>query len=509
MSSKSKRFSAKDRRTPLTRNPLEAHFPSSGATVTLTGRNLHGDEHLFKAKREDSVGIWNEFTLDDFVEPDGNITFSSAHVGCALIELDRYAPVIKADRKSDFIFGVKDFIFAHKPASWRFDVREELNGLNQVVDFTDDTTGLPHAAARANTAMYVNECGHDVDLVENVCSLGPCRSVSYYIYIDEPMQAGETRELLINYKGKYEDIRERRGYGLANIRHGVKGDDDDVTRVLRNQKERLSTQTTIMSCREEEIQTVLEFIKQRVLDGVVEAISHVQSVRNADMNVLARQFVARRRIHWLSKLCERRLLELIGNHEADLQSSNDVGIFREGMIVFVNGWMDKQYSRPQYTGLATILSISKDKFDRQCLELSLPEGKYLANVPAAAVTLPEEEDFAGAPRRLHLEFLKLQKERHLPQVRSVMLNDILSMEWDLSSLIHCLSTSHKTIKKELMWEVAEEVLFQTTRGKAVTVAAKFAAVVDKYIVDEATNNCAPFYEELCAIAGLQNPLIVN
>lgn len=268
------------------------------------------------------------------------------HVGCALIELDRYAPLIPSDRKTEFIFGMKDFLFSHEPASWRFDVKEKLNGENQVVDFTDDTTGSPHAVARANTAMYVNECGHDIDLVENACSLETCRSVSYYIYIDKPMEAGETRELLINYREKYEEIRERRGYGLANVHHGIKGDEDGVSRVLRNQKERLPTEATIMSCSEEDIRMLVNFIKGRVLSGVIEATSHVRS--DADMDVLVRQFVARRRIHWLSKLCETRLLELIGNQKDGSLSDDDDdddSIFYKGMLVFVHGWIPKHDPR--------------------------------------------------------------------------------------------------------------------------------------------------------------------
>ncbi len=495
--------STKSHRTPVTRKPREALFAFSGATVTLRGTNLHGDEYQYESEKDDSVGIWNEFTLDDFIEPDGNITFSSNHVGCALVELDRYAPVIKADRKSEFIFGIKDFLFAHEPSSWRFDVTEKLNGQNQVVDFTDDISGYPHAAARANTAMYVNECGHDVSLVENVCSLETCRSVSYYIYIDRPMYAGETRELLINYREKYEDIRERRGYGLANINLGVKGDDDDVSRVLRNQRERLQTQTTIMTCSEDEIQIIVNFIEEKVLNGIIEATSHVPS--DAGTDILARQFVARRRIHWISKLCERRLLVLMNNQEDDtLSEENGSSIFRKGMVVFVHGWMNKNDPRPPYAGLSTITNLSKDKFDRDCFELSLPKGKYLTNVPAAVVTMPEEADFVDAPQRLRVNHLKSQRDRYLPQVRSKLLNALSSMEWKLSLLGQIVPNLPKRIRTSVMWEVAEEILFNATENNVLKhtskeVVAQFARVFEED--DLAKKNFTSFYEELCAIAG--------
>ena len=500
---------AQSYRTPVTRNPREALFAFSGATVTLTGRNLHGDEYLDGAEKEDSVGVWNEFTWDDFVESDSNISFSSKHVGCALIELGRYAPLLKADRKPEFLFSMKDFIFDNEPSSWRFDVKEKLNvnGLqNQVVDFTDDTTGSPHAVARANIAMYVNEVGHDINLVENVCSLETSRSVSYYVYIDKPMVTGETRELLINYREKYEDIRERRGYGLANINLGVKGDDDGVSRVLRNQNERVPTEATIMSCTEDEIRTLIEFIKERILGGVIEATS--QATRSdVDTDILARQFVARRRIHWTSQVCRRRLLELISNQDDDISSEDNANcIFRTGMVVFVHGWMDKHDPRPPYTGLASISSISKDKFDRQCFELSLPEGKHLTNVPAAVVTLPEEADFVGAPKRLRANHLKSQRDRNLPKVRSRLLRDLSSMEWKLSSLAEHLPDLSKSIQTRLMWEVAEEVLFDAAKDNDHThppreTVVKFAEVIEKYdLAKKSTNNFAVMYEELCTIA---------
>ena len=103
------------------------------------------------------------------------------------------------DRKVDFIFGMKDFIFSYEPSSWIFNVEEDFNGHRQAVDFTDDTTGSPHSVAQSHVAMYVNEVGHDETLVENVRPLETARSVSYYAFIDQPMHKGEEVELLVDY----------------------------------------------------------------------------------------------------------------------------------------------------------------------------------------------------------------------------------------------------------------------------------------------------------------------
>jgi hypothetical protein len=53
------------------------------------------------------------------------------------------------------------------------------------------------------------------------------------------MKKGDTVELLVNYGLHYEDIRERKGYGLKNQREGLGGDaEDKAARMQRNFHER-------------------------------------------------------------------------------------------------------------------------------------------------------------------------------------------------------------------------------------------------------------------------------
>ena len=66
-----------------------------GATVSLKGESLHGDERIYGPDNNDRVGLWREFSLaNDFDDAADNISFSSNHVGCGIIELDRYAPLL-------------------------------------------------------------------------------------------------------------------------------------------------------------------------------------------------------------------------------------------------------------------------------------------------------------------------------------------------------------------------------------------------------------------------------
>lgn len=65
-----------------------------------------------------------------------------------------------ADRKFSTLYDTKSFIFNNEPAEWGFGVDEEMIGQNQACDITDDTTGKPHASARKEVPMYINEVGH-------------------------------------------------------------------------------------------------------------------------------------------------------------------------------------------------------------------------------------------------------------------------------------------------------------------------------------------------------------
>ena len=94
---------------------MEASFSVSGATVCLKGTHLHGDEDRYCQESPTSVGLYNEFTLDDFVDAADNVTFSSKHVGCALIELEsRYAPLLPTGKTAQYLFESIITITAHK-----------------------------------------------------------------------------------------------------------------------------------------------------------------------------------------------------------------------------------------------------------------------------------------------------------------------------------------------------------------------------------------------------------
>ena len=143
--------------------------------------------------------------LTDYVENPERI-FSTCQKGCSPIELCRYGPFRRSDRKPQLLYDIKNFIFSNEVCEWGFDVREDLKGDEQVADVTDDTTGMPHHVAKQNISMYVNETGGDPELKQTVFSGQPLdREVNYYFKTEKSMKKGETIELLISYFNTYDE----------------------------------------------------------------------------------------------------------------------------------------------------------------------------------------------------------------------------------------------------------------------------------------------------------------
>ena len=175
----------------------DATLPS-GKEIVVRIKQFDFFDYDNLVNREDGIGFMNAHVKEDYVEDD-NAMFSSYNDGCGLIDLGLYGPFqfsgklnqniplictpqiqkihktlfmnlinnnsmfsfgYLPDRKTEHDFDVKDFIFGHEPCSWNFAVDAQLDGANQIVDITDDSTGEPHDIAKSNICMYVNEVGH-------------------------------------------------------------------------------------------------------------------------------------------------------------------------------------------------------------------------------------------------------------------------------------------------------------------------------------------------------------
>jgi hypothetical protein len=93
---------------------------------------------------------------------------------------------------------------------------------------------LPHKESRRLIPSYINEVGHHPTLKRNVhIRSKEDRSIHYYLDLENPLKCGDTLELLVDYHQSYEDVRERKGYGIANIENGEKSSEHEPTALWR------------------------------------------------------------------------------------------------------------------------------------------------------------------------------------------------------------------------------------------------------------------------------------
>ena len=170
--------------------------------------SIHGspeERAIGTSKYPWTLEVEEERFLSRYVE-NSEIPFSTNQIGCSVIEIGRYGPFRRSDRKYQLHYDLKNFIFSNEVSEWGFDVIENLNGHEQVADVTDDSTGMPHDVTKQNIAMYVNETGGDPGLEQTVWSGQVLdREVNYYFQTEKPMKKGETIELLISYFGTYDE----------------------------------------------------------------------------------------------------------------------------------------------------------------------------------------------------------------------------------------------------------------------------------------------------------------
>ena len=194
---------------------------------------------------------------------------------------------------------------------WGFDVPEEILGVEQVIDITDDCTGEPHEVARKNIPMYVNEVGHNKKLNETICAFNENdRVIKYYLKIDKPLKKGEEIELFVNYKKGYERNRERKGYGKRNIDGTIRGDDHFPTCLTRNFADRTDLTLDIKSTQPGAFFMLTVFCYEEIgqkLHANANDFLSSQPCGSHDFScsVSSRQLVAIRRLEWLTTIFQK------------------------------------------------------------------------------------------------------------------------------------------------------------------------------------------------------------
>eukprot|EP00977_Amphora_coffeiformis_P006346 scaffold1353_cov161-Amphora_coffeaeformis.AAC.18 len=214
--------------------------------VKPTGRSCYVDDEdeedanyveakLSEMKRKglEPIGHLGIYCIEDY-SPDQNVSFE---LPGNVIDIGRYGPFRKQDRKPLSAFDMKCFLFQNQPNRYPIEAKENLEGEAQMIDITDDVTGLPHKIARAHIPMYVNEVGHDLANKQTVfcTSSHNGMNANYHValYDGLSLSNGSKVELLSNYHQDFEPTRELEGYGLKNLYFGLP-DGKDLARRIQN-----------------------------------------------------------------------------------------------------------------------------------------------------------------------------------------------------------------------------------------------------------------------------------
>ena len=179
-------------------------------------------------------------------------------------------------------------------------------------------------------------------------------------------------------------MRERKGYGKANINKGVKSDYDCMkTRTLRNLCERYCMDDTIESLNSQEVIHSLRFIDEKILRPVVTSIEwFIDKTRKADDYVNShngvgqripktqppsRQWIARRRMHWFHGRFKEKILELKRNSEMSEEVSEEAEAIVERMR-----WADYTAIFPFFTSV----TIWSGKLLSQAMKIEIQDELY-------------------------------------------------------------------------------------------------------------------------------------
>ena len=165
--------------------------------------------------------------------------------------------------------------------------------------------------------MYVNEVGHAKDLVQNVLPKELGQSVHYYLHLRSPMRKGETVELLVDYQSMYEKSRERKGYGIANLKGEIAGDEDVGTRLDRNITERKEMEKYFSEMTPQELSCSLYFMMKKIYDPVMDSLNRFTSEyekngyipTSKELVPHPRKWIAKRRMEWIGNLMIKKLTD--------------------------------------------------------------------------------------------------------------------------------------------------------------------------------------------------------
>lgn len=251
--------------------------------LSLTGRSCYMDDdderdaeyveaklQTMKSRGLEPIGHLGIYSIEDY-SPAPGISFK---LDKNVIDLGRYGPwrnqgnyfhhcsllllpfhcthylTLFADRKPRSALDIKAFLFQNQPNRYTMGTEQSLDGEEQIIDVSDDVTGLPHDIAKANIPMYINEVGYDLTRKQTVFCVvsnnGRNANYSVAFYDGLSLSNGSKVELLVNYFKGYEETREIEGYGLKNLYSNLPDGKSLARRIQSGVKERVYMLDTIL-----------------------------------------------------------------------------------------------------------------------------------------------------------------------------------------------------------------------------------------------------------------------
>mmetsp|Transcript_35036 Transcript_35036/g.84789 ORF Transcript_35036/g.84789 Transcript_35036/m.84789 type:complete len:1580 (+) Transcript_35036:3-4742(+) len=289
--------------------------------------------------------------------------FSLTGQSPAMLELGLYGPRSPSERLKDWEFELKNWIFSSLPGLYAWQSHEFLRGRNasdphlndidqmfdwhprhlhsffgetfhsthlqrdrtllisQTLDITSNHSGRPSMLSQLSIPMHVNEAGYGKSgnpRVSNTIVFNAGERKTHYLYCGRKLQKATpfslqkySVELKVNYGPTYEKYRERKGYGLRNLKGSVLSDQNRPSLLLRNFADRNGAIETIDCLGIRQFYETLEFLETEIHSKIVERFSRrLLSDRQIDdlgtlpaglasSDVTVEQLVALRRLHWL------------------------------------------------------------------------------------------------------------------------------------------------------------------------------------------------------------------
>jgi hypothetical protein len=235
------------------------------------------------------------------------------------------------DRKCEPYYEVKNYCYSDYPSEYALGVTRKIAGCTQVIDITDDATGMRHEEALARPWSYINEVGHSQNLRPNVYLREKSESsVYYYLVLTEALKKGETVELLANYNENsesYEYVRELKGYGKISMENGDKSDDyrtsvlvmrnfgggseacEPSVLVMRNFEDRRWIEKLVNGLDQETLFHLTDFLFSKMLSPLLD-VTEAFLQDKSQVQPTHLQWVARHRLSWLAELILQKCMHL-------------------------------------------------------------------------------------------------------------------------------------------------------------------------------------------------------